>query len=92
MQSDYGKKIQDLDHQIEDKDKRIKELLHHLKHSDDSATIPRPPGVARRTASIGVQTSQEPPTSHTVTFHEDTTSQAVLPSSEDVSPHPSAVC
>lgn len=61
MQSNYDAKIQDLDHSIEDKDEHIKELLHHLKQQGENPIlepVPRPPGVARRTASIGVQTNQ----------------------------------
>lgn len=64
MQSNYDVKIQDLEHSIEDKDERIKELLHHLKQQGETTIVepvPRPPGVARRTASIGVQTSHSGP-------------------------------
>jgi hypothetical protein len=56
----YDTKIQDLDHAIEEKDRRIKELLHHLKLQGENTLlepVTRPPGVARRTASIGVQTT-----------------------------------
>ena len=59
MQSYCDTKIQDLDHIIEDKEDRIKELLHQLKLQSEHSIvepIPRPPGVARRTASVGVQT------------------------------------
>lgn len=50
-----------MDHLAEDKEKHIKELLYQLKlvHAETPLLghVPRPPGVARRTASIGVQTT-----------------------------------
>lgn len=83
LQSSCDKKIQDLDHLVEDKDKRIKELLHHLKHiTGENAVfepVPRPPGMARRTASIGVQTNCDKPEAHA-----DCTTQETSLSCEDV--------
>lgn len=81
MQLDYDSKIQDLDHIIEDKEDYIKELLRQLKQQTEHCIvepIPRPPGVARRTATIGVQT--EPRTKQT---HEEQSSFTVAAAKED---------
>ncbi len=52
-----------MEHLIEDKNRHIKELGHKLKLLGGERTVseplPHPPGVARRTSSIAVQTSEE---------------------------------
>ena len=57
----YEKQIQELDQLIEDKDVHIKELLHRMKQVQHEGCVvgpvPRPPGMPRRTVSIGVQTN-----------------------------------
>lgn len=64
MQHRHDIKIQELDHALEDKENCIKELLHQLrqvKGTSSLQTMPHPPGIARRTASIGVQTLANAP-------------------------------
>ena len=51
--------MQDVEQLALEKDHRIKELLHNLKQLRGESGVPyepKPPGLARRTASIGIQT------------------------------------
>lgn len=48
---------------LEDKEKSIKDLMNQLKHQGTTVLYPmsHPPGVARRTTSIGIQTVPNSP-------------------------------
>lgn len=88
MRAQHDQQIQEVDCLVQEKDERISELLCNLKQlrgGDDSQThLPdgsilasvgglRPPGMARRTASVGVQTSEE------IYCHDFPSDPAVLP-------------
>lgn len=63
MQSNHEKQIQEIDQLVGDKEEHIRDLLHQVKQLRGENVIidhiPRPPGMARRTTSIGVQTSND---------------------------------
>ena len=73
MRSNHERHVAEVERLVEDKDERISELLTNLKqlrgdigsaHLPDGSVVAsvgglRPPGLARRTATIGVQTSEE---------------------------------
>ena len=63
MQSNQEKQIQERDQLVQDKEEHIRDLLHQVKQIRGENVIldhiPHPPGLARRTASIGVQTSND---------------------------------
>ena len=63
LQSNHTRQIQELDHMLLDKEKSIKDLMNQLKHQGTTILYPmsHPPGVARRTTAIGIQTVPNPP-------------------------------
>lgn len=90
MRSNHERHILENDHLLQEKEERITELLTNLKqlrgdigstHLPDGSIVAsvgglRPPGLARRTATIGVQTSKE--------LFGDNSEAAVLPVDESV--------
>lgn len=90
MRSNHERHIAEVERLVEEKDERISELLTNLKqlrgdigsaHLPDGSVVAsvgglRPPGLARRTATIGVQTSEE--------LLSDISEPAILPVDESV--------
>ena len=93
MRTNHERQILEVDALVQEKDERISELLCNLKQlrggEDSIARLPdgsvlasvgglRPPGMARRTATVGVQTSEE------ISVDDLHSDPAVLPVDESV--------